>query len=765
MANRYWVNDDGDNDWNNANNWSSSEGAAGGAGVPSASDTVYFSDFSSAADCNLSANSACAAIYTTESNDWTGKLETGVYDLDITGVCDFDSATLSGATPTANGITAGSFDFASGSAIAASSGHIVLRANGNCDIALATKSSDEIQIHFLASSQFTHNNIALHGIEIDSGIEVDIMQNCFISVLASSGDMIINGTLDTQTNTIIFGGSAGSTISIGASGDFKGNGEIKMAGDPSLTYSNSGANFSFTGKMYTNPISADRPLMTGNWNYATLEIQGDSSGSTCSRTCFYSGNVICANYYIRGMNSGTTINLSYPNNNNISVEQNIDLHIDGLGTVNYTKTGGTLTKIVYGGNLNFRGKSVTDFIVNIYASETITMQSNGNVDSLAITAGKLNQSTYDLTSLGLTEIDGKWEIGASSNTGLTTAGLKINATAEITRDADAIVNNSGQYNVDASATFANPARGIYTQTAATTTFQNGSHTQDWKKATIDANITLSGNAVLTHTASQGGTIINATIDTNGNNLTFGSSASGEITFGASADISGAGDITFAVSNGATFTNNAGTFSATGIVKNSGSSNNMMLMADWRNATFRYYVNGDGNIYSSAGTLRCNNFELFSTSGGTMHAYNNNNSDIYVYNSLDFDTGAGTEVWHKGTGSTFYFLGTGTIAFNDTWIENIEIDSGADVTFSEIFVAEDFNVAGTADINENIKPIVENISGAGTLNSTGAETIIYYTNSNTFSGTLNNIVLVEKTSEQTPHAYYGMKLDRALKVRL
>ena len=52
MADRYWVNDDADGDWNVANNWSSSSGGAGGAGVPGVSDTAIF-DSSETSNCTL----------------------------------------------------------------------------------------------------------------------------------------------------------------------------------------------------------------------------------------------------------------------------------------------------------------------------------------------------------------------------------------------------------------------------------------------------------------------------------------------------------------------------------------------------------------------------------------------------------------------------------------------------------------------------------------------------------------------------------------
>lgn len=44
MADRFWVNDDADGLLNNADNWASSSGGAGGAGIPTTGDDVYFDD-------------------------------------------------------------------------------------------------------------------------------------------------------------------------------------------------------------------------------------------------------------------------------------------------------------------------------------------------------------------------------------------------------------------------------------------------------------------------------------------------------------------------------------------------------------------------------------------------------------------------------------------------------------------------------------------------------------------------------------------------
>lgn len=55
MADRYWVDDDLDGLWNNANNWSATSGGAGGAGVPGSSDKAIF-DSGNTTGCQLNAS-------------------------------------------------------------------------------------------------------------------------------------------------------------------------------------------------------------------------------------------------------------------------------------------------------------------------------------------------------------------------------------------------------------------------------------------------------------------------------------------------------------------------------------------------------------------------------------------------------------------------------------------------------------------------------------------------------------------------------------
>ena len=98
MDDRHFVNDNADNDWHHADNWSATEGGAGGAGIPTSSDDVWFSDTSSSDACNISSAAACASINTSSAgtgntDDYTGTITLTAKLTVNSGDCIIDSNT------------------------------------------------------------------------------------------------------------------------------------------------------------------------------------------------------------------------------------------------------------------------------------------------------------------------------------------------------------------------------------------------------------------------------------------------------------------------------------------------------------------------------------------------------------------------------------------------------------------------------------------------------------------------------------------------
>jgi hypothetical protein len=309
MADRWWVNDDADGDWNNANNWSASEGGAGGAGVPGASDNAYFSDTSSPDNCTLSANSTCAQLYMGSANhggtdDFSGTLAIGVHNLLVTGAFrDSASAAITmgtsadkglelqggvcyiysdwtcavGAKVTMNGAT--SISFLSGSSTAGY--NVTVRFAQNCTCSMNTASWWARRIYF------------------DSGVTV-ICPNRFQMNWRNTLSIYLYGTLNATGWAITF---SNADIIIASTGEISGDGAISFyANGTANTVVNSkvGA-FSFTGRVVTitGTASAQQSIPALDFRHATVELSGSTSTSGVNR-CVQSGTLKAKVFEISG---------------------------------------------------------------------------------------------------------------------------------------------------------------------------------------------------------------------------------------------------------------------------------------------------------------------------------------------------------------------------------------------------------------------------------------------------------------------------------
>jgi len=112
-ADRYWVG--ADDDWHDSNNWSTTSGGAGGAGVPTSSDDVYF-DGNGYALCWPSQAIACNNMYLTSSMTESliigeGGIIYGDIDLDDGYISFYDKTTeLKGSLDMSGGQIAYGFE-------------------------------------------------------------------------------------------------------------------------------------------------------------------------------------------------------------------------------------------------------------------------------------------------------------------------------------------------------------------------------------------------------------------------------------------------------------------------------------------------------------------------------------------------------------------------------------------------------------------------------------------------------------------------------
>lgn len=89
-TNRFWVNDDADNDSNNPNNWAGLSGGVGGAGVPNSDIDVFFDSNSGAEDITFSVSLTAKTV--TMYSGYTGDLDSNGNVLQTAGNCYLESS-------------------------------------------------------------------------------------------------------------------------------------------------------------------------------------------------------------------------------------------------------------------------------------------------------------------------------------------------------------------------------------------------------------------------------------------------------------------------------------------------------------------------------------------------------------------------------------------------------------------------------------------------------------------------------------------------
>jgi len=205
VADRWWKGID--TDWENTANWSTTEGGAGGASVPTSSDNAYFSATSGSGDCTLSATSNCAVLLMTAAatggtDDYPGTFDANDQNININGdVVLFGDIAAGAGTWT----VAGNFD------------------NDGC-----TSYDDDISLIVLTGTGKTltsNNTNELKNITIDGGSITAV--NPFLSDGVVT--IINSGTLSIPTGvTFTLGANADLIISSTGTNTLTGLGTLKL---------------------------------------------------------------------------------------------------------------------------------------------------------------------------------------------------------------------------------------------------------------------------------------------------------------------------------------------------------------------------------------------------------------------------------------------------------------------------------------------------------------------------------------------------------
>jgi len=357
MADRYWVGDT-DGDWNDASNWASSSGGAGGAGVPTSSDAVIFDDQYTTQNCTCDVAIDVASIDVQSTYD--GKLDFGdsAYAHQCAGDVDFDGS--------------GEIDM----------GDCTFTVSGNFD------NYDQTTFTYATSTLVmdgTTKTITqgkdLYGLTISGTITRGS------STAGVRGPLVVSGTFTNNSNITI---QTAGDIQVTGTGTWNGSGGIIMGSGGSIsqmdgTWNPSGtlfADYYFDDCVPAYYDCAVRVRSTSGSNFTnTMQAGTYRIGGTFTFSLESSGNF--------------TIDNSV-NNTNYIFEGNVTFSDAGAGTLTWTKGTGSITLSGAGSGtqtIDFDGKTIEDLTMND-SGATKTIDASGfTTDSLTLTAGTWDCAT------------------------------------------------------------------------------------------------------------------------------------------------------------------------------------------------------------------------------------------------------------------------------------------------------------------------------------------------------------------------------------
>ncbi len=408
MATYWWVNDDADNDQANANNWAASEGGAGGAGVPGAGDGALCSATSSGDSIVLTANWSIGSFNSSAaasggSDNWTGDLSLGTYDMVTTG--QFDMGGASGDHSILGADNAG---------CTLSTGVFRLRAYAdlfsNSDFTLTCSSFLTLTNAGFAGSGKTLGNLVIDGDgswRNDSGwwpetITFNAGTTTTLAGLGVSSQVIgwTNTTDVTVNGTIVF--ASGKTIQmLTSSGTLTLGANCDIVGDATNIWYLRGSSYSIAK---TSAFSHAGGIIIDHWNTSGQEapvadfsnanytLQSDQSDPGRVLT-FMAGTLKCVRLAVNSVDAGDDIEVDASvNNPDFEVSGVMDMD-QGAGSIVWTKGTGTLSLVGSSGTqqIDFGGLSFEDIILKC-AGATKNASDIVTTDSLSGSGGTLQSS-------------------------------------------------------------------------------------------------------------------------------------------------------------------------------------------------------------------------------------------------------------------------------------------------------------------------------------------------------------------------------------
>lgn len=391
MANRYWISDVAAN-WNDAANWSTSSGGAGGASVPGSSDLAIF-DAQGTGNCRLSAAIDVAGI---SFAGYTAALDGATDDLNHT--VGTSGVVYSSGTPT--------FSLGDGTWTCA----------GTWDVRSVTVAYNDGTIVLSGSSKNAYFNRDGTGSPTCKNVTISgtiTVPNVAYATFTMRGTLNVTGTL-----TISVSGGRSVRLISGATATVQIGGVVTGAGTIAFESIDSAATGITT--------------MAGTWSLARTEFWPRFSGFTITPATYGGTLVIDTGNSVNAVKwepsagaytfetfvvevAGVTITIDCSvNNPNLTFTGAVTIAANGA----WTKGTGTIT---FSGAadqaVDFDDVTIEDVVIDKSAG-TVTFTDGFTTDSFTLTAGTIAfGTTPDTITSG-----GNWTIGANGQVNPTNLG-------------------------------------------------------------------------------------------------------------------------------------------------------------------------------------------------------------------------------------------------------------------------------------------------------------------------------------------------------
>lgn len=423
MAARYWVGTD--TSWNTSANWSTTSGGAGGAGVPTSSDDVYF-DSASSQNCTCDVAISVSSI--TNNGGYTASfdLADSSYSHSITNDLTIKAGTFDLGDST---ITCGGHWTMTTPSITYGTSTVKLTGTTKDINIYANRSFYDLQIVGQIRWVNSYGNVQ-NKLTVDSGgtFTLSNLVN-IIGELANNGTIVSNNRLRVNTGTTIT-----------AWGSISGTGRIEIYGNGSFT------------------------LSGAVWN---VEIRPYANGGTL--TFVIGGNSTFNGHFNMFSTASGSVTISNTGNYDLIFADDISDNV--VNTLTWSKGTGTITA---SGTANqswdFNGESVEDIDID-KSSGTVTLTGDVDPDTVTVTSGTLDidgntltttgnytmsagTTTQDTAATGSISIGGNLDINGSSPSPCIWSDADITSLAAGTNDADWTTvsnsNNSSGNAIDAT---------------------------------------------------------------------------------------------------------------------------------------------------------------------------------------------------------------------------------------------------------------------------------------------------------------------------